>query len=219
MKTPPAPTIADVQTAFETRQVLKLSEAELQQMLVTASAAKFTDPTARAQATEMSETLRQLLQGKHIEALRPKPSIAGRFALLFSFLALLGVGLQWYDARLLDRITRSTFRDTTTAPALASATVESETFTDNRTHLTVAELAHLAPSLRSGSLQAWWRGEQARQIQQLESEAKRRTLAGDFDGAAQSARRADDIRSGVTVLADFEKPLAPPSAVADRSTR
>jgi hypothetical protein len=77
---------------------------------------------------------------------------------------------------------------------------------DARLQASIAELARRAPSLDKGTLQAWWAGEQARQVQALEANAKRQTLAGDREGAAVSARRADAIRSGIDVLATFERP-------------
>lgn len=72
--------------------------------------------------------------------------------------------------------------------------------------LTVEELARRAPTLRTGTLQAWWAGEQARNVQRLEALAKRQTLAGDREGAARSVRRADAIRSAIDPLAKFEQP-------------
>jgi len=66
--------------------------------------------------------------------------------------------------------------------------------------------ASRAPTLRTGTLQAWWAGEQARQVERLEQQAKRQLLAGDSVGAERSARRADSIRNGIDSLASFEKP-------------
>ena len=77
-----------------------------------------------------------------------------------------------------------------------------------RPQLSLADLARRSPSIRTGNLQAWWAGEQARQVQRLEAQAKRQALAGDRDGAARSISRADAIRSGIGSLADFEKPPA-----------
>jgi hypothetical protein len=62
--------------------------------------------------------------------------------------------------------------------------------------------------LRTGNLQAWWAGEQARMVQRLEAQAKRQALAGDREGAARSASRADAIRSRIPALVDYEKPAS-----------
>ena len=189
---------ADVRVAFETRKILACSDAELQQFLVAISAEPITEPATRAQAAEMAATLHQVLRQRQVEALRPRRSVAGATALVFSLAALLCSGVVAYQVWFFPRLTTDSVRLTTNSPT--------EFEDDARTHLTVAELAHWAPTLRDGTLQAWWAGEQARQIQRLELQAKRQTLAGDLAGAARSASRADVLRSGVTALADFERP-------------
>ena len=79
-----------------------------------------------------------------------------------------------------------------------------ESDVDSRTHFTLAELARRAPSIQDGTLQAWWAGEQARQVQHYEAQAKQQALAGDSQGAARSAKRADEIRSGIPGLREPE---------------
>ena len=80
---------------------------------------------------------------------------------------------------------------------------------DPRIELTIDEMARRAPTLRTGSVQAWWAGEQARQVQALEAQAKRQVIVGDRNGAVKSVQRADEIRSGIDSLASFERPPEP----------
>lgn len=205
MSQPSKKTFDDVRAAFETRRVLQSSDAELQELLVAVASETITDPAARARAAEMSETMRQLLQSRRIDALRPKPSTAARVALVFSLAALLCAGAQAYRSWSTNAIA---IRSATDTGDLVDSMPSEETQSDTRTHMTVSELAKRAPTLRTGTLQAWWAGEQARQIQRLETQAKRQALAGDSAGAARSASRADAIRSRVGSLADHEKPAA-----------
>ncbi|MEP6808805.1 MAG: hypothetical protein ABI992_01055 [Chthoniobacterales bacterium] len=202
MSAPSSITFAEVRAAFANRKILASSDTELQQFLVALSAEPITEPTTRAQAAEMAATMRQVLRQRQVEALRPRKSVASAFALLFSLAALLCSGFVAYRVWFVPRVAPDALR-------LTTANAPSQIEGDPRTHLTVAELAHWAPTLRDGNPQAWWAGEQARQIQKLESQAKRQALAGDFDGAARSADRADALRSGVGALADFEKPPVP----------
>ena len=88
-------------------------------------------------------------------------------------------------------------------PASSSLT---ETTNDSRSNLSLQELVRRSPSIRSGNLQAWWAGEQARNVLRLEAQAKRQLLSGDRDGAARSIARADAIRAEIPTLADSEKP-------------
>lgn len=200
---PSKKTFDDVRAAFETRAVLRSSDMELQELLVAVGSETITDPAARAHAAEMSETMRQLMQSRRIEALRPKPSKAVWAALVFSLAALLCSAAVAYHFWAINAAPL----DSVTSPGnVASSMPPDENQADTRTHLTVPELARRAPTLRTGTLQAWWAGEQARQIQKLEAQARRQTLAGDLEGAARSVSRADAIRSEVTALAADEKP-------------
>ena len=197
-------TFEDVRSAFETRNVLRSSDQELQELLVAVGAENIPDPIIRARAAEMSETMRQLLQSRRIEALRPQRSKAAVVALIFSAAALLFSGAQAYRSWSPYSVGDGS---ASRADDFGSAAAQEENEPDGRTHLTVSELAKRAPSLRTGTLQAWWAGEQARQIQKLEAQARRQVLAGDADGAARSVSRADAIRSRVPSLVGFEKPM------------
>ena len=77
---------------------------------------------------------------------------------------------------------------------------------DPRADLSLQELVRRAPSIKSGNMQAWWAGEQARKVLRLEAEAKRQLLAGDRDGANRTLARADEIRAQIPTLAGSEKP-------------
>lgn len=196
-------TFDDVRTAFESRRILNASPRELEELLAALASDTINDPGTRARAREMGETMRQL----HAAKSRPKPSRVAIAAAILAVAALASSGTQLY------RTWKST-RGLNASSSFASQTHESAgamrevSMTDLRTHNTIAELAKRAPSLRTGNVQAWWAGEQARQVQKLEAQAKRQALAGDREGAARSASRADAIRSRIPALADFERPSA-----------
>ncbi len=200
VKNAPRKTFADVDAAFKSGRVLHCSKQELEQLLVAAGGEGPSDPVLQARVRETSETMRQLLDAKT----RPQHSNLALLATAVAVVALLGsaaqalIGWRAYSAvnqsaaEMSDYI-RATNRDDAWEG-------------DARLQASIAELARRAPSLDKGTLQAWWAGEQARQVQALEATAKRQTLAGDREGAALSARRADAIRSGIDVLATFERP-------------
>ncbi len=87
------------------------------------------------------------------------------------------------------------------APAVVEQPAE-----DPRSDLSLQELVRRAPSIKSGNMQAWWAGEQARQVLRLEGQAKRQLLASDRDGANRTLARADEIRAQIPTLANSEKP-------------
>ena len=192
-------TIQDVRAAFESRSVLNASPRELKELLTVLAAEKIDDPAERARTREMGETMRQLLAGQCVRRPSKLAIVAVLLALAALILSLLPRYREWQAER---SFAAATFG----APQLASMAAASGAPADLRTNLTIAELAKRAPSLRSGNLQAWWAGEKARQVQRLEAQAKRQALAGDHQGAARSATRADAIRSRIPALADFEKP-------------
>ncbi len=195
----------DVRAAFETRDVLKRSDAQLEELLVALASEKISDPAMRAQAREMSETIRQLMENRRVEQLgRRTPKLAWAAILLLLAALVFSVGRNYLPGSG-ERLTSET---STELSPLNNPIPTEQAWIDSRTQLTIPELARRAPGLRSGNLQAWWAGEQARQVQRLEAQAKRQALAGDRDGAALSASRADSIRSGIPALADFERPPA-----------
>lgn len=171
----------------------------MQQLLVAASAEKIADPAERAHVDQMSETMRGLLQEKSLGSRSRLAPLAAVLALL----ALLCSGAQAYYAR-------------TARVAETESNAETQDFIratsrdmwggDPRVQLTIDEMARRAPSLSTGTLQAWWAGEEARRVQSLEALAKRQMLEGDRAGAVRSAKRADTVRSGIETLASFEKP-------------
>jgi hypothetical protein len=194
-------TIADVRAAFDSRSILRASPRELEELLSAAACEQSDDPAVRAQLREMGETMRQL----HAAKAPRKPSRLAVAAAILALAALLTSGAQAYRSM----YGRDTFAQARrTAMGIDRSVAFDQTRTDLRTQTTIAELAQRAPSLRTGTLQAWWAGEQARQVERLEAQAKRQTLAGDRDGAARSARRADAIRSRIPALADSERPAA-----------
>ena len=184
-------TMDDVRAAFDTRSVLRLSPTELEELLATVACETISDPAARARAQEMGETMRQLLENRRSERWRRRPSKLAFAAMILALAALLCCGAQAYYSW-------SAYRAAVESSANLAELVDSmkgdETQADQRTKVTLAELARRAPSIRTGSLQAWWAGEQARQVQRLEAQAKRQTLAGDREGAARSVSRADAVR-------------------------
>lgn len=153
-----------------------------------------------AQRHEMSEALVQLIANRRSEDQR-RPSKTAVFALLLIATALIWCGAQAYYARGAFSLAQPQEDEAT---AQASNVLDS----DPPTSLTIAELASRSPSLRNGTVQAWWVGEQARQVQRLEAEAKRQMLSGDYDGATRTSVRANQIRNGIPALAGFERTSA-----------
>ena len=201
MSKSPHRTFKDVQAAFESRRVLTASRNELEQLLVAAAVDAPSEPAGQARAREMSETMRELLAARS----RPRGSRLAAVAAVLALLALLASGVQAYYSRTSIAVERESVAE---LGDFIRATHRDEAIEDPRMQLTVEELARRAPTLRTGTLQAWWAGEQARNIQRLEALAKRQTLAGDREGAARTVRRADAIRSGIEPLAKFEQPPA-----------
>ena len=199
----PPRTLDDVRAAFDTRSVLNASRTELEELLTVVGAETIDDPAGRARVREMGETMRQLLENRRADELR-RPSKLATVAVVLAVVALLCSGAlayrTWRTERLMASLTRSDL------PTLANADGPANLHNDARTNLTIAELAKRAPNIRTGTLQAWWAGEQARQVQRLEAQAKRQALAGDRDGAVRTVNRADAIRSKIPALVDFEKP-------------
>lgn len=183
-----------MRAAFADRSILKARPRQLEEFLAATVCAVDDDAGVSAHVHEMGEAIRQLIANRRADALG-KPSPVALFALFVMAFALLWCGGQAYYARQQNSPNES-----------LSDLAEQATASDFRTSVTIAELANNSPSLRSGTVQAWWAGEQARQVQRLEFEAKRQALAGDLDGAARTASRADEIRNGINALADFEKP-------------
>jgi hypothetical protein len=127
-----------------------------------------------------------------------------RIACVLSLGALVSSGLQayfyWSNNRPIKEIAAAT-------ESVPLATATNEANRDGRSDLSLQELVRRSPSIRTGNLQAWWAGEQARNVLKLEAQAKRQLLAGDRDGAARTIARADSIRAEIPTLADSEKPL------------
>lgn len=147
----------------------------------------------------MGDTMRQLLAGKTA----PRRSKLALVAAILALAALLLSALQAYYAR----AAYSTMSESAAEMGdYIRASNRDEQIADPRLQVTIEELARRAPSLNSGTLQAWWAGEQARHVQRLEALAKRQTLAGDREGAARTVQRADALRTGIEPLAKFEKP-------------
>ena len=197
----PNRTFKDVQDAFESRRILDCSRRDLRELLVAAAADAPADSAAQGRAREMGATMRGLLAAKT----RPRGSRLAAVAAVLALLALLASGVQAYYSRAKFAAEQESVAE---LGDLVRATHRDEVIEDPRMQLTLEELARRAPSLRTGTLQAWWAGEQARHVQRLEALARRQTLAGDREGAARSVQRADAIRSGIQPLAKVEQPPA-----------
>ena len=195
-------TLADVQAAFETQRVVKCSRRELEHLLVAAGSETIADPALRDRAREMSETMRRLLAAKTTS---PRSRLAV-IAILLALAALVLSGMQAFYWR---QVHTATAESTAELGDYIRASTRDQLLGDPRIQLTIDEMARRAPTLRTGSAQAWWAGEQARQVQSLEEQAKRQVITGDRDGAVQSVQRADEIRSGIDSLASFERPPQP----------
>jgi hypothetical protein len=195
-------TYDDVRAAFESGRILKCPPAELDQLLVAADCEKIADTAEQARASAMRATLRHLLASKQNRQLQRNSSRWAMFASLLAAAALLFLVRQAFSDARGSRSSSAAFGKNSDRFTATIGTAE--TGGDPRTHFTLAELAKRAPSIRDGTLQAWWAGEQARQVQHYEAQAKRQALAGDSQGAARSAKRADEIRSGIHGLREPE---------------
>lgn len=189
-----------IRAAFASRRILDCSAKELRELLVGLGSETLTDPAERARAREMGETMRQLLVLKQ----RPKASKLAWLAAALSLAALVCSGVQFYQT---PRSQSARAEEKTEMNETDIVSPSEGAFEDSRKEASLSELAKRAPTLRTGTVQAWWAGEQARQIQRLEALAKKQTLAGDREGAARSANRADAIRRAIPTLATSEKPL------------
>lgn len=202
MSSSPKTTLADVQAAFETQRVLKCSRRELEHLLVAAGAETIADAALRVRVREMSETMRRLLEAK-------TPPPRSRLAVAATLLALAALLFSAAQAFYWRTVQTTTAESTAELGDYIRASTRDQLLGDPRIQLTIDEMARRAPTLRTGSVQAWWAGEQARQVQSLEARAKRQVILGDRDGAVQSVQRADEIRSGIDSLASFERPPEP----------
>ncbi|HMJ06392.1 MAG TPA: hypothetical protein VK474_09085 [Chthoniobacterales bacterium] len=195
-------TYDDVRGAFQTGRILKCSTAELDQLLLAADCEKISEPAEQARASAMRATLRHLLAARQSQQLQRRSSRWAVVATLLAAAALFCFARQaFYNARAGRESTGNFWPD---GGSFAATLRAGKTGEDPRTHFTLAELARRAPSIGAGNLQAWWAGEQARQVQGYEEQAKRQALAGDTQGAARSVERADEIRSGIRGLKEPE---------------
>lgn len=138
------------------------------------------------------------------ERLARRSSRLARAAFILSLGAVLAASLQFYFSwENRQPITLPVVPAETVAPA----PIVADNPADLRADLSLQELIRRAPTLRSGNLQGWWAGEQARKVLRLEAEAKRQLLAGDRDGATRSLARASAIRADIPTLANSEKPV------------
>lgn len=199
MSTSGKKTLEDVQAAFETRRVLNCSNDELEQLLVAAGAETIADPAQRARVHEMNETMRRLLETRA----RPARS---RLAVAAMWLAIAALAFSTVQFFYWQRAHATATESAAEMGDFIRATQRDMWPGDPRIQLTIDEMARRAPSLSKGTLQAWWAGEQAREVQFLEAQAKRLMLLGDREGAVRSAQRADAVRGGIETLGSFERP-------------
>jgi hypothetical protein len=191
-----------VEVAFETRAIFNCSTRELEECLGAIAAEKIPDPTSRAHASAMSQTIRELLARQRLDRTLHRRSRFSRAAFAIALIALFCSIAQLYYFWL------PFLRETTTRNEFVDSNLSEVEKSDPRTQLTLWELARFGPTIRKGSLQGWWAGEQARKVLVLEAEAKHELLAGDREGAARTIARADAIRAEIPTLANFEKPTA-----------
>ncbi len=196
-------TFDDVGTMFDDGRVLEAKPAELEQLLLALGRESSADTTRQARTAEMGRTIRQLLNAKRNEELSRQPSKLAAFAVVVALAALLSSAAQAYYFW--------SAHSTATRPmdkAVVSSNepvVAEESEADPRLQTSLWDLARRAPNIRTGTLQAWWAGEQARQVLRLEAMARRQAVAGDAQGAARTVSRADAIRNTIGSLADLDK--------------
>ncbi len=204
MPQPTPKTYDDVRNAFDSGRILEATRTELEQLLLALGRESTTDIARQARAAEMGRTMRQLLAAKRNEELQRRPSRVAALALLVALAALLSSGAQYYYYW--KNTPEPRFAATQTTETLSMSNNSEEETPNSRIQPTLLDLAKRAPTLRTGTVQAWWAGEQAREVMKLEALARRQALAGDREGAARSASRADAMRSGIDSLASSEKP-------------
>jgi hypothetical protein len=201
---PTPKTYDDVRAAFDSGRILEATRTELEQLLLALGRESTSDIARQARAAEMGRTMRQLLAAKRNEELQRRPSRVATLALLVALAALLTSGGQYYYNW--KNSPEPRFATTQVAETSSVANSVEEDTPTSRVQPTLLDLAKRAPTLRTGTVQAWWAGEQAREVMKLEAQARRQFLAGDREGAARSASRADAMRSGIDSLASSEKP-------------
>ena len=199
VKTSSRKTFADAERAFQTGRVANCSQQELEQLLVASAAENIDDPAARERAREMNETMRLLLETRS----QPRRSNLAPLAILLAIVALLCSAAQAFYSRAVYLSARDSAAE---LGDYVRAATRDDWRGDPRMQVTIEELARRAPTLSTGTLQAWWAGEEARRVEALERRAKNQMLEGDFAGALQNVKRADAIRTGIEPLAKFEKP-------------
>ena len=81
-------TYDDVRDAFDKGTVVSAGKEELEQLLIAVGQARVLDPSNQARASEMGETMRQLLAARQSEAMHSQALSTARLALRISVIAL-----------------------------------------------------------------------------------------------------------------------------------
>ena len=81
-------TYDDVRDAFDKGTVVTASKEDLEQFLIAVGQARVLDPVNQARASEMGETMRQLLAARQSQAMHSQALSVARIALIVSVIAL-----------------------------------------------------------------------------------------------------------------------------------
>ena len=85
---PQTKTYDDVRQAFDTGTVVDAGKEELEQLLLAVGRARVLDPANQARASEMGETMRQLLAARQSQSMHSQALGIARLALCVSVIAL-----------------------------------------------------------------------------------------------------------------------------------
>ena len=87
-------TYDDVREAFDKGTVVTASKGDLEQLLIAVGKARVLDPVNQARASEMGETMRQLLAARQSQAMHSQALSTAKLALVVSAIALLASLIQ-----------------------------------------------------------------------------------------------------------------------------
>ena len=82
-------TYDDVRTAFDKGTAIDATKEDLEQLLIAVGQARILDPVNQARASEMGETMRQLLAARQSQAMHSQALAVSELALFVSGIALL----------------------------------------------------------------------------------------------------------------------------------
>jgi len=99
MEKPQKKTYSDVQSAFESHEILQSSKSDLEQFLLAIAMTRVLDSANQIRTTEMGDTIRLLLAAHQSQQMHSQSSKVSCIALIISVAALICSGTQAYYAK------------------------------------------------------------------------------------------------------------------------